>query len=45
MDRDDDPEILDIDQEVLSEAANILLDLVELKNKPLLAINKTVNQP
>ncbi len=43
--RDDDPEILDIDQEVLSEAANILLDLVELKNKPLLAMNKTVNQP
>ena len=45
MERDDDPEILDIDQEVLSEAANILLDLVELKNKPLLAINKTVKQP
>ena len=45
MERDDDPEILDIDQEVLSEAANILLDLVELKNKPLLAMNKTVNQP
>ena len=43
MERDDDPEILDIDQEVLSEAANILLDLVELKNKPLLAMNKTVN--
>ena len=45
MERDDDPEILDIDQEVLSEAANILLDLVELKNKPILAMNKTVNQP
>ena len=45
MERDDDPEILDIDQEVLSEAANILLDLVELKNKPLLAMYKTVNQP
>ena len=45
MERDDDPEILDIDQEILSEAANILLDLVELKNKPLLAMNKTVNQP
>ena len=45
LERDDDPEILDIDQEVLSEAANILLDLVELKNKPLLAMNKTVNQP
>ena len=43
MERDDDPEILDIDQEVLSEAANILLDLVELKNKPLLAMNKTIN--
>ena len=43
MERDDDPEILDIDQEVLSEAANILLDLVELKNKPLLVMNKTVN--
>ena len=35
MEREDDPEILDIDHEVLSEAANILLDLVELKNKPL----------
>jgi len=45
LERDDDPEILDIDQEVLSEAANILLDLVELKNKPLLAMNKTVKQP
>ena len=45
LERDDDPEILDIDQEVLSEAANILLDLVELKNKPLLAMNKTAKQP
>ena len=43
MEREDDPEILDIDHEVLSEAANILLDLVELKNKPLLAMNKTIN--
>ena len=39
IEREDDPEILDIDEEVLGEAANILIDLVELKNEPILAMN------
>ena len=39
IEREDDPEILDIDEEILGEAANILIDLVELKNKPILAMN------
>ncbi len=39
MEREDDPDILDIDSEILGEAANILIDLIELKNKPLLAIS------
>ncbi len=38
--REDDPEILDLDNEVLNEAANILIDLVELKNRSLIAMNK-----
>ena len=40
MDREDDPEILDVDEEILGEAANILIDLIELKEKPLLALNE-----
>ena len=39
IEREDDPEILDIDEEILGEAANILIDLLELKNKPILAMN------
>ena len=39
MEREDDPDILDIDSEILGEAANILIDLIELKNKPLLALS------
>ena len=39
MEREDDPDILDIDSEILGEAAKILIDLIELKNKPLLAIS------
>ena len=39
IEREDDPEILDIDEEILGEAANILIDLVELKNEPILAMN------
>ena len=39
MEREDDPDILDINSEILGEAANILIDLIELKNKPLLAIS------
>ena len=38
--REEDPEILDLDNEVLNEAANILIDLVELKNRSLIAMNK-----
>jgi len=41
MEREDDPDILDINSEILGEAANILIDLIELKNKPLLAISTT----
>ena len=40
MEREDDPEVLDVDEEVLGEAANILIDLIELKEKPLLALNE-----
>ena len=40
VEREDDPEILDVDEEVLGEAANILIDLIELKEKPLLALNE-----
>ena len=39
VEREDDPEILDVDSEILEEAANILIDLIEIKNKPLLASN------
>ena len=39
MEREDDPDILDINSEILGEAANILIDLIELKNKPLLALS------
>ena len=39
MEREDDPDILDIDSEILGEAANILIDLIELKNKSLLALS------
>ena len=37
VERDEDPDILNIDSEVLGEAANILIDLIEIKEKPLLA--------
>ena len=40
VEREDDPEILDVDEEVLGEAANILIDLIELKEKTLLALNE-----
>ena len=39
VEREDDPEVLDVDSEILEEAANILIDLIEIKNKPLLASN------
>ncbi len=41
VEREDDPEILDVDEEILGEAANILIDLIELKEKPLLALNES----
>ena len=44
VEREDDPEILDVDEEVLGEAANILIDLIELKEKPLLALNEKINK-
>ena len=37
VEREDDPEILDLNSEVLGEAANILIDLIEIKEKPLMA--------
>ena len=40
MEREDDPDFLDIDEEILGEAANILLDLIEIKQKPILAFNE-----
>ena len=39
VEREEDPEVLDVDSEILEEAANILIDLIEIKNKPLLASN------
>ena len=42
LDRNEDPEILDINLNVLNEAANVLTDLIEIKNKPLIAyLDKT----
>ena len=38
--RKEDPEILDVNIEVLGEAANILVDLIEAKKEPLLAYNE-----
>ena len=40
IDRDEDPDILDVDLNILNEASEILTDLIDLKNKPLLASNK-----
>ena len=37
LDRDEDPDSLNIDFNVLDEAANILSDLIEVKSEPLLA--------
>ena len=37
VEREEDPEVLDLDSEVLGEAANILIDLIEIKEKPLMA--------
>ena len=39
MDRDDDPVQLNIEAEILGEAANILIDLIEIKNEPVFALN------
>ena len=38
--KDEDPDILDVDLNILNEASEILTDLIDLKNKPLLASNK-----
>ena len=40
--REDDPEILDVNIEVLGEAANILIDLIDAKKEPLLAYNENI---
>ena len=40
--REEDPEILDVNIEVLGEAANILIDLIEAKKEPLLAYNENI---
>ena len=37
LDRDEDPDTLDIEFNVLDEAANILSDLIEIKSRPLIA--------
>ena len=37
LDRDEDPETLDVEFNVLDEAANILSDLIEIKSGPLIA--------
>ncbi len=39
MDRDDDPDQLNVESEILGEAANILIDLIEIKNEPVFALN------
>jgi len=42
LDRDEDPDKLDVEFNVLDEAANILSDLIEIKSKPLIAsLDKT----
>ena len=42
LDRDEDPDKLDVEFNVLDEAANILSDLIEIKSKPLMAsLDKT----
>ena len=40
MDRDDDPDQLNVESEILGEAANILIDLIEIKNEPVFALNE-----
>ena len=37
LDRDEDPDSLDVEFNVLDEAANILSDLIEIKSRPLIA--------
>jgi hypothetical protein len=37
LDRDEDPDTLDVEFNVLDEAANILSDLIEIKSGPLIA--------
>ena len=37
LDREEDPDSLDIEFNVLDEAANILSDLIEIKSEPLIA--------
>ena len=47
MDRDDDPDQLNVESEILGEAAaNILIDLIEIKNEPVFALNEklTLNE-
>ncbi|MEL0199469.1 MAG: carboxy terminal-processing peptidase, partial [Gammaproteobacteria bacterium] len=39
MDSDDDPDQLNVESEILGEAANILIDLIEIKNEPVFALN------
>jgi len=42
LDREEDPDVLDVEFNVLDEAANILSDLIEIKSKPLIAsLDKT----
>jgi len=39
LDREEDPDVLDLDSKVLDEASNILVDLIELKYESLIASN------
>ena len=39
MDRDDDPDQLNVEAEILGEAANILIDLIEIKSEPVIALS------
>ena len=39
MESDDDPDQLNVESEILGEAANILIDLIEIKNEPVFALN------
>ena len=39
MDRDDDPDQLNVEAEILGEASNILIDLIEIKSEPVIALS------